>query len=149
MPLTAEDAPPSDGAADPPAASPPSEVLTPRQTSEPAALLTSSSPAAEQPDSGATASGAASQPPSPQTPAAAEVAAPSVEYFPITETGNNSPLSAERLEQPVLARFLIPDSMSGFLIGNKGERVESYKERSGAKVWVSGSETSIPGAGMR
>lgn len=145
MPLTVEDAPSSDEAA-----SPPSEVHTPRQTSEPAAPLESSLPAAERPDAGVTASSAASgadsQPPSPQTPAAAEVA---VEYFPITETSNSSPLSAERLEQPVLARFLIPDNMSGFLIGNKGEKVVSYKERSGAKVWVSSSETSIPGAGMR
>lgn len=155
LPLASEDTPSSDeAAAEAPAASPSSEALAPQQSPEPAAASVSSSAAAVQQEPGlaepSAALDVASQPPSPQTPAAAEVAAPSsVEFFPITETGNNSPLSAERLEQPVLARFLVPDSLAGFLIGNKGERVASYKERSGAKVWISGPETSIKGAGMR
>lgn len=125
---------------------------SPRHAPEPAAAQASSAAAAAA--ASPPASEAGSQPASPQTPAAAEAAAAagssssrSDDFYP--ETGNNSPLSAERLAQPVLARFLVPDNMAGFLIGNKGERVVSYKERSGAKVWVSGAETSIQGAGMR
>ena len=155
LPLVSEDTSSTDGAAvEAPAASPSPEAFAPQHSPEPAAAPVSSSAAAVQQEPGLTAPSASSevgsQPPSPQTPAAVEVAAPSsVEYFPITETGNNSPLSAERLKQPVLARFLVPDGFAGFLIGNKGERVDSYKERSGAKVWISGQETSIKGAGMR
>ena len=39
-----------------------------------------------------------------------------------------------------MARFLIPQKVSGFLIGSSGARMRSYCERSGAKVWVSGQQ---------
>ena len=62
---------------------------------------------------------------------------------------NTTPLSEERLQESVLARFLIPQTMGGFLIGEKGVRMDKYKTDSGAKVWLSGIDTIIKGPDMR
>ena len=45
-----------------------------------------------------------------------------------------------------MARFLVPQSVAGFLIGSSGARTRAYCERSGAKVWVAGQQLAdVPG----
>lgn len=87
---------------------------------------------------------ASSPPPSPRTPVAAQKSAVSPLVL-----DNTTPLSEERLQESVLARFLIPQTMGGFLIGEKGVRMDKYKTDSGAKVWLSGIDTIIKGPDMR
>ena len=54
--------------------------------------------------------------------------------------------TAERLRDPVLARFLVPQPVAGYLIGTGGARTKQYSERSGAKVWVAGQQfVDVPG----
>ena len=64
---------------------------------------------------------------------------------PIAQGSDGRP-TAERLQDPVMARFLVPQPVAGFLIGTGGARTKQYSERSGAKVWVAGQQfVDVPG----